>query len=279
MNRRSALHASAAILATLLLAFSTTVGAAPRDDSSRPFHWIDDEDYYPFIYRDEQGEPAGIYRELMEALFRRLGIPLTVEVYPWKRAQKYVIEGRGDGMITAMTRERRRHFLATDPIYVVQEHAFARLDNPRIEAIRKIRSIDDLQGFRIVETIGSGWSEENFSGLDVIWVPDFESGIRMLAEGRVDIFVMGRYAGMIKIQKRIEQGVPYAEKLEYIVPASPTLAELPYSLLIRKDSPFASRLAEINRVLLQMKRDGSYQAILDKYLSPMEKRLKDRQGE
>lgn len=278
MNCRSGLHASTAILAMLLLLLSSTAGAGSSDDSTSPFRWIDDEDYFPFIYRDEHGRPAGIYRELMEAIFQRLGIPLTVEAYPWKRAQKYVIEGKGDGMITALTKERRKYFVATDPIYVVSERAFARIDNPRIDAIRRIRSIDDLRGFRIVETIGSGWSEENFAGLDVIWVPNFDSGIRMLAEGRVDIFVMGRYAGAMKIQKRIEQGVPYAEKLESIVPASSTLAELPYSLLIRKDSPFASRIPEINRVLMQMKRDGSYQAIIDKYLKTMEDRLNKRQG-
>ncbi len=261
----------------LLLLFSTT-GEAATPDGTRSFHWIDDEDYYPFIYRDNQGKAAGIYRDIMEEIFRRLDVPLSVDVYPWKRTQKYVFEGKGDGMITAMTRERSRNFLATDPIYIINEHTFARRDNPRIAQIQAARSVQDLKGFRIVETIGSGWSEENFKDLDVTWVPSFESGIRMLAAGRVDIFVLGKYPGLIKIHQRIEQSVSYADDLKMIVPSPAPLVQLPYSLLIRKDSPFVDIIPRINRILGQMKRDGSYQKILDRYLKTVNERLKGTAG-
>lgn len=259
------------IVSMLLPLLLAAGGQAATPDGARPFHWIDDDDYYPFIYRDNQGKAAGVYRDIMEEIFRRLDVPLSIDIYPWRRAQKYVIEGKGDGMITVMTRKRSRNFLATDPIYIINEHAFARRDNPRFEQIQAVRSVQDLKGFRIVETIGSGWSEENFRDLDVTWVPTFESGIRMLAKGRVDIFVLGKYPGMVKIQQRIERSVPYADDLKMIVPGPAPLARLPYSLLIKKDSPYVDSIPRINRILGQMKRDGSYQAILDRYLNSDER--------
>ena len=230
------------------------------------FHWIDDEDYAPFISRGEDGAPVGLYRDIMIEAFRRLGIPLSVELYPWKRAQKYVEEGRGDGMITALTEKRRARFLATDPIYIVDERVFTQRDNPRIKEIMTIKTIDGLRGFKLVDTIGAGWAEENFKGLDVIWASSHSSALNLLASGRVDIYVLGKYPGLVDIRRRIAENVPYSEGLRKLVVGPHTLHEVYYSLLIRKNSPFASIIPEFNRVLKAMWDDGSYQAILDRHL-------------
>jgi len=262
-------HCNLRLLLTVLLCLPLIVadGAfAATSSSKKVFHWIDDEDYFPFIYRDEQGRPVGVWTDVMKEVFRRLKIPLSVEFYPWKRAQKYVEEGRGDGMITALTEKRKPLFVATDPIYIVSERAFARSDNPRIEQILSARSIEDLKGFRIVDVIGSGWAEEHFKDLDVTWAPSYDSALNMLASGRVDIYVLAKYQGSMDIRKRISSHAPFSDGLRKVIVGPHTLSEIRYSLLIRKNSPFVGIVPEFNRVLRELHQDGSYQAILDRHL-------------
>lgn len=265
------------VLPLLLPLLASAQGGAAGAGKDRAFHWIDDEDYYPFISKNDRGEPVGIYYDIMTEIFRRLGVPLRVELYPWKRAQKLIADGEGDGMITALTRERSKLFLATEPIYNVSERAFARVDNPRIREILAIRDIRDLEGFRIVDTIGSGWAEEHLKDLDIVWAPSYRSAIHMLAKGRVDIYLLGKYPGMAALQKLIEEeGDPYNRDLKKIVPGPHQLAVVHYSLLIRKNSPHAALIPRIDRILDQMKKEGVYQAILDRYFSRIDRRLKER---
>ena len=262
------------VLSSLILLLASAQVQAVGAAKNNAFIWIDDEDYYPFISKDDHGKPVGIYHDIMTEIFRRLQIPLQVELYPWKRAQKLIADGKGDGMITAMTSARSKLFLATAPIYSVSERAFARIDNPRIKEIHAIRNLRDLKGFKIVDSIGSGWVEEHLKGLDVTLAPSYSSAINMLASGRVDLYVLGKYPGMAVLQRHIERGTAYDEELKKIIPGSRQLAVVDYSLLIRKDSPHTALIPRINRTLDQMKKDGVYQAILDRYFSNIDIRLK-----
>jgi polar amino acid transport system substrate-binding protein len=226
---------------------------------------MDDEDYSPFIYRDKDGNPTGFYKDLMDEIFRRMNIGLECEIFPWKRTQKYLSEGLADGMITTLTQKRSLLFKATDPLFTNCERVFARRDNPRIKEILAVTSIADLKPFTVVETIGSGWSEEHFKGLNVIWAPTYSTALNMLANGRVDIYILGKEPGITDIVDRINKHVPYSEGLQNIVVGPHSLAEIPYCLLIRKDSKFIDIIPKFNRTLKNMKQDGTYKKIFDKY--------------
>ena len=231
----------------------------------RAFKWMDDADYRPIIYLDKENKPAGFWKDLMDEIFRRMEIPLRCELYPWKRTQKYVEEGIGDGMITTMTTKRSALFMATDPLYVNSERVFARCDNPRIEQIMAVRSIEDLKPFTIVETIGSGWSKEHFKELNVIWAPTYTAALNLLANGRADIYVIGKEAGMLDIIKQIRNHSPYSDGLKKIIVGKHPLAEINFCLLIRKDSPFVNIIPKFNKTLRQLKEDGTYQKIYRSY--------------
>jgi len=236
--------------------------------SPSPFKWIDDEDYSPFIHKDSLGNPSGFYKDLMNEIFKRMGIPLQCEVYPWKRAQKYVQEGLGDGMVTTMTQKRRSLFKATDPLFINNERVFARSDNPRIKQIMAIKSIEGLKPFKVVETIGSGWSEEHFKDLNIIWAPTHTTALNMLANGRADIYVLGREPGISDIIERINKKSPYREGFKKIMVGQHTLTTINYCLLIRKNSNYIGIIPEFNRTLHNLKEDGTYQSFLRKYFPP-----------
>lgn len=237
-------------------------------DEKRPFLWVDDENYFPAIYRGKDGKPAGIFNDIMTELFARLHIPLKKALYPWKRAQKLVKEGKADGMVTVYTKERQAYMVVTKPIWYIGETLLFRRDNPKACKILKINSFKDMKEFVIVETIGSGWTKEKYKeyGIkNIIWVPTVDSAFNTLAKGRADIYMMfnlNAYALLLK--KRALKGKLF-EGFQKIVAIAPNFTSLPFRLLIRKDSPFAKKIDEFNKVIDEMKKDGTLQRIRIKY--------------
>ena len=252
------------ILVFILVAIATLVNA----DANRPFVWADDESYWPAIYRGKDGKPAGIFNDILTEAFARLHIPLQKSVYPWKRAQRMVEEGEADGMVTVYTKERRKFAVATRPIWEIGETLFFRRDNPKACRMLGVHSFDDLKGLTLVDTQGSGWTRSNYEAhgiTDVIWVPSVESAFGMLAKGRADAFIMFNLnAYNMLIRKRLMDDAS-SDGFQEIVAITPTFAKLPFRLLIRRDSPFARRIPDINKVLQEMEADGTYRRIRKKY--------------
>ena len=253
------------VLAVLALFAVASMASAVED---RPFIWADDEDYWPAIYRGSNGGPAGIFNDILTEVFARLDIPLEKSVYPWSRAQMMVKNGDADGMVTVYTKERAKFTVATDPIWEIGETLFFLRTNPRACDILKVDSLEDMRDFTLVDIQGSGWTEEQYKihGIkNVIWVPDTDSALNSIAAGRADIFIMfDLNAYKLLTKKRVEEG-PLAEGFQNIITIMPNFARLPFRLLIRKDSPFAERVDDINKVLEEMKKDGTMQRIRLKY--------------
>lgn len=252
-------------LRTLIVAISLMGIHLTAGTPDRPFRWADDENFKPMIYRDASGNPAGIFKDILGELFRRLNLPMECRLYPWSRAQKLVLEGQADGMVTVLTEERKRLLKATEPLVTMEERVFTSRRNPKFRQILAVKSLDDLRKFTLVETTGSGWSKEQFKGMNVIWVPTSDSALNMIATGRADIFLMGNFTGPQFLREQIRKNGPLTDSLKEIVMGPATLAEVKYRLLIRKDSPYADMIEDLDRTLQEMKKDGSYQEILKRY--------------
>jgi len=232
------------------------------------FIWNDDEDYKPFIYKDQNGEAKGVFKEIMLEAFKRMNIPLKYNLYAWKRTQKYVKEGKADGMITVPTKERLKFLKATDPIIIVEEKIFTRKDNPKIDKIMKIKSIEEFNNFIVVDYIGAGWAKEHYKNLKhVIWVPKNTNALLMIANKRADIYMSNEFIAISTIKKLIKQYPQYKENLKKIIACPHVFEKFKFSLLIRKDSKFVNIIPKFNKVLKEMKKDGTYDKILKKYIS------------
>ncbi len=248
-----------ACLLTALFLTSDPVNAG----NATAFHWVDDEDYPPLIYRGTDGKPSGIFYEIMTEAFHRLNIPLKVELYPWVRAQKIVADGKADGMVTILTDERKALFLGSDPVLLVCEHIFVNRNNPHIEEIMSIHSLKEIQPFKIVEVIGAGWTKENLKGFNITWVPNMDSAFYMLIKGRVDIYIANSFTGSYFLKKKIKEGDSYSEGYKSIITNPYPLKTIAFRLLVRKDSPFAWILDDFNETIHQMQMDGTIQHILE----------------
>ena len=240
----------------------------PTRDEAEAFYWVDDEDYPPLIYRGTDGEPAGIFYEIMTEAFRRLGIPLKVELYPWPRAQKILAEGAADGVVTVLTNKRKPYVISSDPILLASEHIFANENNPRIDEIMAIRSLKELRSFRVVETIGSGWTEEKLQGAKIIWVPDMDNAFLMLITNRADIYIANGFTGAYFIRKKINIGDSSSEGYKHIITNPYPLSTIAFRLLIKDDSPYVSIIDDFNSTIHQMQLDGTIQRIIEEARLP-----------
>ena len=239
-----------------------------NNNINRPFIWADDENYWPAIYKDKNGKPAGIFNDILTEIFKRLNIPLKKSVYPWKRAQRLVREGKADGMVTVWTKERQKFTVATKPIWYINETLFFRRDNPKACKILKSNSFKDLKNLILVDTIGSGWSKDQYKKyhLKVIWVPNIESAFNMIAEKRADVYMMFSFNAYSFLFKKKNIDNSFAKDYQQIVAITPSFAKLPFRLLIRKDSPYVKKIKDINKVLDEIKKDGTYRHIIQKYI-------------
>jgi ABC-type amino acid transport substrate-binding protein len=130
---------------------------------------------------------------------------------------------------------------------------------PKLDQLKKVRTIDDLKPFTLVDERGSAWAEKNLieRGIKVHWVADHDTMYRLVAKGRVDAVVyeplMARYH--IKILGM------QAQLIELPLDTVP----VPFHIVIGKSSPHVKMLPKIDKAIRQMKQDGTLERILDNY--------------
>ena len=104
----------AGLLAVVLLAAAGYTAAAQPADRS-PLVLVGDKDYAPLSYLVD-GAPRGLDVDVAVAIGRVLDRPVRVVLMEWSDAQRNVLEGRADGLLSmGISDERRAQFTFTEP--------------------------------------------------------------------------------------------------------------------------------------------------------------------
>ena len=252
----------------IILSLLMMQGSLFSQTAEKPFFIADDKDFSPYCSANEQGEPEGIFYDVISEAFRRMNTPFTYKVYPWKRAQLLVKNGEADAMITVPTPERLKFVNSCEePIVKAGLVIFVRMDNPRIEEIKKIRTFTGLQGYKLVDYLGDGWAERNLKDLDVDWAKNMQHALKMLALNRADIFVQSKVITRYNLKQLIADETNKNIPFNQIIELPYVLEESSYNLLIRKDSPHIAITDRFNQTIRAMRRDGTMQRIYDKYIN------------
>jgi polar amino acid transport system substrate-binding protein len=219
-------------------------------------------DYAPFGWQ-ENGAMRGLYIDIVNEVFNnRLGIPVEHQGYPWKRAQKMVMDGVADGFCTVITPERLSFSDATQhSIIDVDFKMFVPANSSKLELLRQIFSISRLKGFKLVDYAGSGWADEHLAkaGLDVYWLPRNEQIWRYLLAGRADLTVNNEWTTRYSLKKEGYQD----QFVELPQPMAPEPSS--FHIFIGKKSSFLPLLNQVDESLKRMKADGTLQRIYEQY--------------
>ncbi|KDE38965.1 Lysine-arginine-ornithine-binding periplasmic protein precursor [Nitrincola lacisaponensis] len=211
--------------------------------------------YPPFSFVDTSGNVVGFDVDIAKALAERMGVDVDIQTSPWSGIVAALAGGRFDACICSMsvTEERQRAVDFTDSYYSSGLSVWVRSDND------DVNSLDDLQGKRVGSTIGETgnqwavengqgkWRNQTFQGL-----PDMLTG---LTTGRVDAIIADDVPVYVALAES-DLAIKMVDVGE--------LPRWPAAISIQKNKP--ELLAALNTALEEIKADGTYQSIVDKWI-------------
>ena len=235
------------------------LATAGRANDDHPFRVVYFDNYAPYSWRDDGGNMRGAFIDILDAVIgQRMQIPLEHHGFPWARAQQYVRNGEFDAMIAPATAERTRYAeLSGEPVLNSRMAAFTRAGHPQLRRFEQTRSLADIESFDFVTQLGDGWAEENLAAMDVQYVNDLDTVLKMLNLGRADLFIEASLVTHWNLANLDLTGA--ITEVEGV-----TIEETPYYLMISKKSS-RQFLREFDRHMRELVEDGEFERLLQRY--------------
>jgi len=233
------------ILCLLLVVLS--VGGPLVARAQEPVHTFVVDDYPPY-YAWKNGKPVGVWINVVNEAFRRMGIRSKFIKGSWVRSLKEMEEGRVAGTMGGLKTPQREKYS------LYPEESLGPLDCWIIslrESPYEYKSLDDLRG-RVVGvntsyTYGSEFDE--MQGLDVIDVEHEEQLIKLLVSRRVDAIL-----GSKLVFEHIGALLGVADQLDFRT----MIFEGQYYLMFSKKYADSEELAvQFSKAIRSMRADGT----------------------
>jgi polar amino acid transport system substrate-binding protein len=222
------------------------------------------EDWQPYQYKDSNQVVTGLDVELMQAIFKNIGYQISLAELPWKRHLNNVEQGRTDLAASASkTPEREQYAFFSDPYRTESAVMYIRKADAGKYEFDSLRGIIGTD-FNLAVTRGYYYGEE-FA--DLMKDPEFKKRVqevndnqlaqRQLVRNRVDGFLEDPIAAAIEL--RIE-GL-----LDKVSNHMPIYSDDIYAMFSKKST--SPKLVEaFNNSLVELRTNGTYDRIMDKYL-------------
>lgn len=207
--------------------------------------------YAPFSYHDESGKLAGFDVEIAQAIAAKLGVKAEF------------VEGKWDGLIAGLdakrydtvinevgiTDARKQKYDFSDP-YIASKAVLIVRNNDD-----SIRGFADLKGKKSAQSLTSNFGKlAEQSGAELVGTDGFDQSIQLVLTRRADATVNDSLSFLDFKKHKPDAPVKIVAQQD----------NADYSgAIIRKQEP--ELLAAINKALADIKADGTYQKISDKY--------------
>lgn len=210
-----------------------------------------DDNYQPVIFRDADGKPKGVLVDVLNQVQRTTGIPINLELLPWKRA--YVSAERGFGGVIGLSKNAARLaiFDYSDPIYE---------DSIMVVVLKgkefPFTKLEDLKGKLIGTQLGASFGTDVDAAIaaGTITVDNENNHIarmKKLLIGRIDAAFIGNgkagLDGLIQSDPELRDN-----KAKFAVLPMPLTRDELY-LGFKKSMNMTSYLAEFNHALADAK--------------------------
>jgi ABC-type amino acid transport substrate-binding protein len=234
-------------LAIILLTVVTVVFSEP--------YKVYTENLIPFNYK-ENDTLKGLSVELIEELFRRVNEPLSIQVYPWARAYKSALTSKKTVLFsTARSGDREELFNWVGPLFCDTSYFYQKSDNPiKISSWNDAKDVDNIlvvRGFPEMYVL----KEAGFENIEE--TNSQQSSMNMVMQNRAELFVIGS-----SVAKEIagDIGIQYED-----IKKTVSVLEMNLYIALSKDIP-EEVVLEWQQVLDEIKSDGTYDSIANKYL-------------
>ena len=207
--------------------------------------------YAPFTYHDESGKLVGFDVEIGEAVAERIGVKAEFVQGKWDGLIAGVDATRYDAVINqvGITEERKAKFDFSNPYVASQAALIVREDNSDITAV------GDLSGRKAAQSMTSNYGRmAQEAGAQIVATDGFDQSIALVVQGRADA-TLNDSLSFYDFKKK-QPNAP--------VKIVATVGDASQSgILVRKGDP--ELVAAINKALEEIKSDGTYKEISEKY--------------
>lgn len=205
--------------------------------------------YPPF----EQGKPGnytGFDIELMEAIGERIGREVEFQDTSFETIFRDVAQGKFDAVISAatITEEREKVVDFSNPYYLSEQAVLVKEGSP-------IKSLEELEGKTVAVqqgTTGQELAKEEIGGAEIRPYPEGPDAVNALKAGTVEGVVIDAPVAQNAVEK--SGGIEIAEKIS---------TEEDYGIAVAQGN--TELLEEINKGLEEVKEDGTYTKIFEKW--------------
>lgn len=209
-------------------------------------------------YVDQTMANNGLAMEIVSYALERAGYQPSFRFEHWPRALEGVEIGIYDVVGTVWkTPEREKLFVFSAP-YWVNQIKFLKKKNMDVN----YQDLDDLSGYVIGVVKDYAYGDEFANARTLIKIPQNHiiQNLAKLREGDIDLTLGDELAIRYELNQYMKTGFSEFEFLE-----KPLTSRELY-LAVSKENPNADKIvSDFNRVLLEMKNDGSFDAITKKY--------------
>lgn len=208
----------------------------------------------PYEFETPVDGLKGFDVEVVEEVFRRIGVNTQIVFSPWARALETVITGQENALLSCgYNKERDERLYLSDPISVGTHGYFVREDYSG----PLFNSVEEFRGHNITAVLGySSQKELEERGINHTTARTDKIALNILMAQRVDVF-FGTLEANIFIAKQND----LSHKLKHY-----PLYSKNYHLCFSKKWDRAREiLSQFNHSLAQVRADGTYDAIHDKY--------------
>ncbi len=240
---------------TCILSFSLTMGIFAFPSATQADHTTymvrGDEDYPPYEFINELGEPDGFNIDLIKSVSKVMGFTPLISLGPWTEVKNDLFQRRIDiltGMYFSSKRDRDVDF--STPFIIVTHSIFVQKGSP-------IRSVADLEGKRVLVQNGDimhEWAEKNLSSSKILPVDNQGTALRRLSMGEGDCALLGTLQGLYNAERF---------SLTNITSVGPSI--LPQRYCFAVPAGRQELLARLNEGLSILKRTGEFDRIYEKW--------------
>ena len=214
-----------------------------------------DPTYAPFEFQNEKGEIVGFDIDVLTAAAHKAGLEVKFVSTPWEGAFTALAQGDRDVLVSAVTitDERKQTMDYSDPYFEARQLI-------AVPAKSAVTKLDDLKKKKIGVQTGTTGEEVvvKLQGKTSTNIKRFEStplALAELAAGGVDAVVADNGVVIHYLANNPNAGFKSISDAGF----APEF----YGVAVKKGN--TELLAQINKGLAEIKADGSYQAINDKY--------------
>ncbi len=220
--------------------------------ADKPLRIVGDKSYPPFEFINDQGQPDGFNIALIKEVMKRMERPYTIELMEWDDAHKKFSNGNADCMAGLIyTNDRAKNILFSTTHNVITYYVVCRKEDKN-----KYKVFNDLKNRKIIAPKGEIILQLlSDAGLNdqILYTSDIVEGIKQLSSGKGDIAITF---------EKVATQIIKDEKIQNLEIIDIGIPPMEYCIAVSNDN---NLILQINRVLLAMKKDGTYDDIYNEW--------------